>query len=153
MDSPFGGRGRERGKSIKRFSLLENGDLSTLNPTDPGEDGIPFNEVGEGATYEADLFNESGDPVGTSFVEFEIAREKRNGDLIARVEDVLDFGDGNTLTLKGRLNVQKFEDLQPARLRVADGEGIFEGAKGRAILTQAELNVLDDILIDLVVIN
>ena len=150
IDYLWGGKGAVRGKQrAKRISLVEDGIESTFDFVDAGEVPGLFNEVGDGGSYEAVLLNESGEQVGTSSIEFEFVKQLGNGAFIAEVTDTLDFGDGNTITLEGKLNVEKFEDLKPARLGVVEGEGIFDGIGGKATLTQAELDVLDVINIDL----
>ena len=137
---------------VKRIKLSEDGIEPSFDFQDAGEVPGLFNEVGDGGSYEAVLFNESGEQVGTSSIEFEFVKQLGNGAFIADIIDILDFGDGNTITLEGRLNVEKFEDLKPARLDVVEGEGIFDDVRGKATLAQAELDVLDVIDIDLLLI-
>ena len=137
---------------VKRIKLSEDGIEPSFDLQDAGEVPGLFNEVGDGGSYEAVLFNESGEQVGTSSIEFEFVKQLGNGAFIADIIDILDFGDGNTITLEGRLNVEKFEDLKPARLDVVEGEGIFDDVRGKATLAQAELDVLDIIDIDLLLI-
>ena len=150
-EDSFLGIKRRWNRPPQKISLLEDGIESTFNFQDVGEVPGLFNEVGDSGSYEAVLLEES-EPVGTAFIEFELVAQQPNGDFIAEVENFLDFGEGNTITLEGKLNVQRFEDLQPARLAITDGEGTFDDARGVAILNQVELDVLDVINIDLLVI-
>lgn len=150
IDSFLGGNGAVRGKrGVTRISLVEDGIESTFDFRDAGKVPGLFNEVGDSGSYEAVLLNEAGEQIGTSSIEFELIKQLGNGAFIAEISDTLDFGEGNTITLEGKLNVEKFEDLKPARLGVVEGEGIFEGVGGKATLTQAELDVLDVVNIDL----
>ena len=82
-------------------------------------------------------------------MKFELVEQLMDGAFIAEIEDIFDFGEGNTITVAGSLNVEQFEALQPADVEIVSGEGIFDGVEGKATLTQAELNVLDVIEIDL----
>ena len=77
------------------------------------------------------------------------AKQLTDGAFISEIEDILDFGEGNTITLAGSLNVKQFEALQPADVEIVSGDNVLDGAKGKATLTQAELDVLDVIEIDL----
>ena len=131
------------------FSLLEDGIETTFSFEDAGNVPGILNEVGDTGSNESILFNEAGESVGTSFVEFELVEQLEDGAFIAEVENIFDFGEGNTITAAGSLNVEQFEALQPAEIEIVSGEGIFDGAEGNATLTQAELNVLDVIEIDL----
>lgn len=152
-DSLSGGKQSANDRSsVQRISVIEDGIESTFNFQDVGNVPGLFNEVGDGGSYEAILLDESGEQVGTSFIEFELVKQLGNGSFIAEVTDILNFGDGNTITIQGKLNVEKFEDLQPARLGIVEGEGIFEGAAGKATLTQAEPDILDVVDIDLLII-
>lgn len=137
---------------VQRIHLIEDGIESTFDFKDVGEVPGLFNEIGDGGSYEALLFDESGEQVGTSFNEFEFIKQLGNGDFITELVNVLDFGDGNTITIEGTFNVNKFEDLKPARLDVVEGEGIFEDVKGKATLAQQELDVLDVVSIDLLLV-
>ena len=131
------------------FSLLEDGIETTFRFEDVGNVPGILNEVGDTGSNEAILFNEAGESVGTSVDEFEFVKQLTDGAFISEIEDILDFGEGNTITLAGSLNVKQFEALQPADVEIVSGEGVFDGAKGKATLTQAELDVLDVIEIDL----
>ena len=131
------------------FSLLEDGIESTFRFEDVGNVPGILNEVGDTGSNKSILFNEAGESVGTSFVEFELVEQLTDGAFLAEIENIFDFGEGNTITVAGSLNVEQFEALQPAQLEIASGEGIFDGAEGEATLTQAELNVLDAIEVDL----
>ena len=137
---------------VQRIQLVEDGIEPTFNFQDAGEVPGLFNEIGDGGSFEAVLFDESGEQVGTSFSEFEFIKQLGNGDFITELVNVLDFGDGNTITIEGTFNVNKFEDLKPARLDVVAGEGIYEDVKGKATLAQQELGVLDVVEIDLLLI-
>ena len=134
---------------IFNFSLLEDGIESTFDFEDVGNVPGILNEVGDTGSNEAILLNEAGESVGTSFVEFELVEQLTDGSFIAELENTLDFGEGNTITVAGSLNVQEFEALQPAEVEIINGEGIFDDVEGEATLTQAELNVLDAIEVDL----
>ena len=131
------------------FSLVEDGIETTFRFEDVGNVPGILNEVGDTGSNEAILFNKAGESVGTSSVEFELVKQLTDGAFIAEIENIFDFGEGNTITVAGKLNVEQFEALQPAQLEIVSGEGIFDGAEGEATLTQAELNVLDVIEIDL----
>lgn len=131
------------------FSLLKDGIETTFLFEDIGNVPGILNEVGDTGSNEAILFNEAGESVGTSFDEFEFVKQLNDGAFIAEIEDTFDFGEGNTITVAGELNVAQFEALQPAHVEIVSGEGIFDGAEGNATLSQAELNVLDVIEIDL----
>ena len=130
------------------FSLVEDGIETTFRFEDVGNVPGILNEVGDTGSNESILLNEAGE-VGTSFVEFELVEQLEDGAFSAEIENILDFGEGNTITVAGELNVEQFEALQPAELEIVSGEGIFNGAEGEATLAQAELNVLDVIEIDL----
>ena len=134
---------------VFNFSLIEDGIESTLRFEDVGNVPGILNEIGDSANNEAVLFDETGTSVGTVFNEFEIVQQLTDGSFIAELENILDFGEGSIITVAGRLNVQEFEALQPAEVEIVSGEGIFEGAEGKVTLTQAELNVLDVIEVDL----
>jgi hypothetical protein len=137
----------KNGKQVIRFSITEDGIESSFNFPELGKIPGPFNEIGEGGTYDAVLLD-SGKQVGTASAEFELVKQLGNGSFIADVKDVLTFNDGSTLTIEGNLNVQKFENLQPAQLDITSGTGVFEGAKGKATFTQNTLNILDVVNID-----
>ena len=131
------------------FSLIEDGIETTFSFEDVGNIPGILNEVGDTGSNESILFNEAGESVGTSFVEFELVEQLEDGAFIAEIDNIFDFGDGNTITVAGELNVEQFEALQPAQVEIVSGEGIFDGAEGNATLAQAELDVLDVIEIDL----
>lgn len=131
------------------FSLLKDGIETTFRFEDVGNVPGILNEIGDTGSNEAILFDESGESVGISFDEFEFVEQLTDGAFIAEIVDTFDFGEGNTITVAGELNVEQFETLQPAHVEIVGGEGIFDGAEGNATLTQAELNVLDVIEIDL----
>lgn len=134
-------------EQVIRFSVTEDGIESTFNFTDQGKVPGLFNEIGDGGTYDAVLLY-SGKQVGTASADFELVKQLGNDSFIADVKDILKFNDGSTLTIEGNLNVQKFENLQPAQLDITSGTGVFEGAKGKATFTQNESGVLDVINID-----
>ena len=131
------------------FSLIEDGIETTFDFEDIGNVPGILNEVGDTGSNESILFNEAGESIGTSFVEFELVEQLEDGAFIAEIDNIFDFGDGNTITVAGELNVEQFEALQPAQVEIVSGEGIFDGAEGNATLAQAELDVLDVIEIDL----
>ena len=131
------------------FSLVEDGIETTFSFEDVGNVPGILNEVGDTGSNESILLNEAEESVGTSLVEFELVEQLTDGAFIAEIENVFDFGEGNTITVAGKLNVEQFENLQPAQVEIVSGEGIFDGAEGNATLTQAELDVLDVINIDL----
>lgn len=131
------------------FSLLKDGIETTFRFEDVGNVPGILNEIGDTGSNEAILFNESGESVGISFDEFEFVEQLTDGAFITEIVDTFDFGEGNTITVAGELNVAQFEALQPAHVEIVGGEGIFDGAEGNATLAQAELDVLDVIEIDL----
>ena len=131
------------------LSLSKDGIESSFVFEDAGSVPGILNEVGDTGSNEAILFNEAGESVGTSVDEFEFVEQLTDGASIAEIEDILDFGEGNTITLAGSFNVEQFEALQPAEVEIVSGEGIFDGVEGSATLTQAEPDVLDVIEIDL----
>ena len=134
---------------IFNFGLLEDGIESTFHFEDVGNVPGILNEVGDSGSNEAILFNEAGESVGTSFVEIELVQQLTDGASIAEIENIYDFGEGNTITAAGSLNLEELRALQPAEVEIVNGEGIFDGAEGKVTLTQAELDVLDVIEIDL----
>ncbi len=131
------------------FSLSKDGIETTFRFEDVGNVPGILNEVGDTGSNEAILFNEAGESVGISVDEFELVEQLTDGAFIVEIEDIFDFGEGNTITVAGELNVEQFEALQPAEVEIVSGEGIFDGAEGNATLAQAELDVLDVIEIDL----
>ena len=131
------------------FSLSKDGIETTFRFEDVGNVPGILNEVGDTGSNEAILFNEVGESVGISVDEFELVEQLTDGAFIVEIEDIFDFGEGNTITVAGELNVEQFEALQPAEVEIVSGEGIFDGAEGKATLAQAELDVLDVIEIDL----
>ena len=131
------------------FSLVEDGIETTFSFEDVGNVPGILNEVGDSSSYEAILFNEAGESIGTSLVEIEQIQQLTDGASIVEIENIYDFGEGNTITVAGELNLEEFRALQPAEVEIVSGEGIFDGAEGNATLAQAELDVLDVIEIDL----
>lgn len=131
------------------FSLLKDGIETTFRFEDVGNVPGILNEIGDTGSNEAILFDESGESVGISFDEFEFVEQLTDGAFITEIVDTFDFGEGNTITVAGELNVAQFEALQPAHVEIVSGEDIFDGAEGNATLAQAELDVLDVIEIDL----
>ena len=90
------------------FSLIEDGIETTFSFEDVGNIPGILNEVGDTGSNESILFNEAGESVGTSFVEFELVEQLTNEAFIAEIENILDFGEGNTITVAGELNVAQF---------------------------------------------
>ncbi|MBD2449402.1 hypothetical protein H6G76_20000 [Nostoc sp. FACHB-152] len=139
-----------KGIEVLKLSFTEDGIESSFafNQGDvPG-----FNEIGDGGTYSSFLFNKSGNRIGSSEAEFKLVQQINDGSFIADITDTFNFGGGNTLTIKGQLNVQDFEALQPAELRVTGGSGIYDNAIGKAVLQQQQIGVLDVINADIQVI-
>lgn len=144
-----GGRGF-KGKEVLELSFTEDGIESTF---DLDQGNVPgFNEIGDGGSVSSLLYDSSGNRIGSSESEFELVQQLDDGSFIANVTDTFNFGGGNTLTIGGQLNVQDFEALDPAELRVIEGSGIYDDAIGKAILQQQQLGVLDVINVDIQVI-
>lgn len=102
------------------------------------------------------MLDEEGNQIGTSESVFEVVKELESdtGAVnrgIAFVSNTLEL-EGGTISIEGTLNIEEFEDLEPFKLKVIGGTGIFEGAKGKAIFQQQQENVLDIVEIDLRVI-
>ena len=139
-----------KGKEVIELSFSEDGIESTF---DLEQGNVPgFNEIGDGGTVASLLFDSSGNRIGSSESEFEVVQQLDDGTSIADITNTFNFGSGNTLTIEGQLNVQDFEALEPAKLRVTEGSGIYDNARGEAILQQQQLGVLDIIDVDIQVI-
>jgi hypothetical protein len=144
-----GGR-YSKSKEVLELSFTEDGIESTFD-LDQGD--VPgFNEIGDSGIVSSLLYDSFGNRIGSSESEFELVQQLDDGSFIANVTDTFNFGRGNTLTVGGQLNVQNFESLEPTKLRVIEGSGIYDDAIGKAILQQQQLGVLDVINVNIQVI-
>lgn len=135
----------------KTVNLTEDGIPTTFNFVDKGKPGL-FNDIGDGGTYDSILYDKNGNQVGSSTTEFVFVKQLGNDTFKADITNTLDFGNGNTITLDGTINVQKFEALKPANIDIVGGTGIYEDVRGKATINQLELNVLDNVGISLQII-
>lgn len=135
----------------KTVNLIEDGIESNFNFFDKGKPGL-FNDIGDGGIYDSILYDENGNQVGFTTTEFVFVKELGNDTFKAEITNTLNFGNDDTITLGGTINVQKFEALKPANIDIIGGTGIYEDVRGKATINQLQLNVLDEVGISLQII-
>ena len=129
----------QRTGNVLRFSVEETPIPSSINTTEGelSEGEVPvLDEVGDTITYETLLTSDDLE-IGKSLVSGEIVRELGNGAFILAVRNVYEFQSGDTLTLEGNVNSTADQN----NLKVSEGTGIFEDAKGKATLQEIESTI------------
>ncbi len=121
-----------------------------------GEDAIPLNSIGDGATFSANLYapgtnvfdDEPDEVLGTKTGKFNIVAQLGNGDFIGEIESTIELDDGQIFT-KGLFNIRELEALESQTIQIVGGTGSFENERGVEQLTQPELDVLEVVDISL----
>ena len=111
-----------------------------------------FNEIGDSGSYASFVYDDSDNRIGSSESSFEVVQALEDGTFLADAVQSFNFGNGNTITIEGQLNVQDFEALEVARLPIVEGSGIYDNARGYGLLQQQELGVFDVIGVELQIV-
>lgn len=100
----------------------------------PGDDP---RGVGSSISLNSDLFDSQGNLVATKEATYTAIKERGNGDIVARGEEIITFlDDGDKIFTSGKYNRTDNEAGETSRLRIVGGTGDFDDAKGFTSFTQ-----------------